>query len=88
MEEQILHCSIHSLWRATLKKVKNWKSKVKQAIIVKLRQISCQFLPPGDSIFLRYVLQLLFSEKSQNCQNSTTTEGREKISKNLESSEF
>jgi hypothetical protein len=29
--------------------------------------ISCQFLMPGGSIGPRYVLQLLFSEKSQNC---------------------
>jgi hypothetical protein len=29
--------------------------------------ISCQFLLTGGSIGPRYVLQLLFSEKSQNC---------------------
>jgi hypothetical protein len=29
--------------------------------------ISCQFLQPGGSIGPRYVLQLLFSKKSQNC---------------------
>jgi len=37
----------------------------------------------------RYVLQLLLSEKSQNCKkNSTTTKAREKISTDLESLEF
>ncbi len=30
-------------------------------------EISCQFLLTGGSIGLRYVLQLLFNEKSQNC---------------------
>ncbi len=30
-------------------------------------EISCQFLPPGGGIVPRYVLQLLFSEKSKNC---------------------
>ncbi len=30
-----------------------------------MRGISCQFLPPGGSIIPRYVLQLLFREKSQ-----------------------
>ena len=29
--------------------------------------INCQFLPPGGSNVPKYVLQLLFSEKSQNC---------------------
>jgi hypothetical protein len=29
--------------------------------------ISVWFLPPGGSMVPRYVLQLLFSEKSQNC---------------------
>jgi hypothetical protein len=29
--------------------------------------ISCQFLMPGGSIGPRYVLQLSFIEKSQNC---------------------
>jgi hypothetical protein len=31
-------------------------------------EISCQFLLPGGSIGPRYVLQLLFCLKSQNCQ--------------------
>jgi hypothetical protein len=31
-------------------------------------EISCQFLPPGGSMVPRYILQLLFSEKSQNCK--------------------
>jgi len=30
-------------------------------------KISCQTLRPGGSMGPRYVLQLLFSEKSQNC---------------------
>jgi hypothetical protein len=29
--------------------------------------ISCQFLPPGGNMVPTYVLQLLFTEKSQNC---------------------
>jgi hypothetical protein len=35
--------------------------------INKMRGISCQFLLSGGSIGPRYVWQLLFSEKSQNC---------------------
>ncbi len=46
--------------------------------------ISCQFLPPGASMGLRYVLQLLCSEKSQIFMNSTTTEARYKINADLE----
>jgi hypothetical protein len=30
-------------------------------------EISYQFLPPGGCMGPRYVLQLLYSEKSQNC---------------------
>ncbi len=30
-------------------------------------EISCQFLPTGGSIGLRYASQLLINEKSQNC---------------------
>ncbi len=33
----------------------------------KVGEISCQFLPPSGSIVPRYVSQLLFREKSQNC---------------------
>jgi hypothetical protein len=36
----------------------------------------------------RYVLQLLFSKKSQNCYNSAITEAREKISTDWETVEF
>jgi hypothetical protein len=32
--------------------------------------ISCQFLPPGGSVVPRYLLKLLFSEKSQNCKKT------------------
>jgi hypothetical protein len=34
-------------------------------------KISCQLLALGGSMGLRYVLQLLFSEKSQNCNIHT-----------------
>ncbi len=43
---------------------------------------------PNSSMRPRYLLQLLFCEKSKNVNNSTTTEDREKISKDLESSEL
>jgi len=39
---------------------------------------------PGGRMVPRYVLQLLFSEKSQNAKNSTNTKAREKISTDLE----
>ncbi len=35
-------------------------------------------LTPGDSMVSEYILQLLFSGKSQNLQNSSTTISREK----------
>jgi hypothetical protein len=39
-------------------------------------------LTPGGSMVPRFGLQLLFSEKLQNCKkNSTTTKAREKISR-------
>jgi hypothetical protein len=38
---------------------------------------------PSGSMVPRYVLQLLFSEKSQIVKNSTTTKAREKICKDL-----
>jgi hypothetical protein len=40
--------------------------------------MSCQFLLSGGSMGPRYVLGLLFREKSLNCYNSTTTKAREK----------
>ncbi len=40
---------------------------LQRGVVFQWREISCQFLPPGGSMGPRYVLQLLFSEKSQNC---------------------
>jgi hypothetical protein len=45
-------------------------------------------LPLGGSMVPKYVFQLLFGEKSQNCKNSTTTKAREKIKTALESLKF
>jgi hypothetical protein len=46
-------------------------------------------LTPGSSLSPRYVLQLLFSEKSYKiAKNSTTPKAAEKINTDLESSEF
>jgi hypothetical protein len=56
--------------------------------IFKEGEIGCQFLLPGGSMVPRYVWQLLFGVKSQNCLNSTTAKAREKISTNLGSLEF
>jgi hypothetical protein len=51
-----------------------------------MRENRCQLLTPGGSMVHRYVLQLLFSEKSQNClKNKTNIKAREKISTDLES---
>jgi len=46
-----------------------------------------QFLPPGGSMGFRYDLQLLFGDKS-NANNSTSTKAREKINTYLKSLEF
>jgi hypothetical protein len=51
--------------RGSMKHEKNGKS-VKNYTI---REMSCQFPPPGGSIGPRFVSQLLFSEKSQNSAN-------------------
>jgi hypothetical protein len=44
----------------------NWV-KEPHCVMSLMRGISCQCLPPGGSIVPRYVLYILFSEKSQNC---------------------
>jgi hypothetical protein len=43
---------------------------------------------PGGSLGLRYILQLLLSEKLKNGSNSTTIDTGEKISTDLESSDM
>jgi hypothetical protein len=45
-------------------------------------------MPPGGSLGLRYILQLLLSEKLKNGSNSTTIAAREKIGTDLESSDM
>jgi hypothetical protein len=47
-----------------------------------------QLPSPGGSMVLRYVLQLLFSEKAQIINNLTTTESRQKVSKHLKYVDF
>jgi hypothetical protein len=47
-------------------------------------EISCQFLQPGGSMVPRYILQLLFSEKSQK----QPLKLEQKTSTDLESLEF
>jgi hypothetical protein len=39
--------------------------------ITRMLLISSQFLPPGGSVFLGYVLQLLFDEKTETFLNFT-----------------
>jgi hypothetical protein len=41
------------------------QEKAKVLFKLAMGEISCHYLPPGGSIVPRYVLQLLFSEKSQ-----------------------
>jgi hypothetical protein len=40
--------------------------------------MSCQFLPPGGSMGLRYMLQVLSSETHKTSNNSEATETKEK----------
>ncbi len=55
---------------------------------LQLGEISCQFLPPGGILGLKYVLQLSFSKNYKIANNLATIEAREKISTYLESLEF
>jgi hypothetical protein len=50
--------------------------------------ISCQLLAPGGSMGPRYVLQLLFSEKSQDRLKTEHQQARGQISTDLKSLEF
>jgi hypothetical protein len=80
----VLNCSLPA-WKQSIYGLKNYKIYF-QWILKQIEQwgeISCQFLPTGGSMGLRFVLQLFKSEKSQNYWISTATKAIEKNKQRL-----
>jgi hypothetical protein len=73
----IIHCQIVALMRSHRQTDDAGQGRYLQNLPL-LDFFCCQFLLPGGNIGLRYVLQLLYGVKSQNCRKtSITTEGGE-----------